>query len=246
MTEATSFSGEQDFRIGKVFDRTFSILKHNAILFSLVTGAMWIPAEILSYWSEYQISQNIDSYATVGIFAFVVFVYPISIAILVYATFQAMLGKPVSLATSTKHGLNHLLQVIVISILTAIGVLGGMTLLVVPGLMLMTMWYVAVPICIVEKCGAIDSLNRSSSLTKGYRWQVFAIAIIVLTIEIIIDGFVDTGMLEVGGDIAKHIALVIWNGVFQAFATVLTVVMYRDLRVAKEGLDTNRIASVFD
>jgi hypothetical protein len=32
----------------------------------------------------------------------------------------------------------------------------------------------------------------------------------------------------------------------QAFNAVLAVVIYRDLRVAKEGVDTDHIASVFD
>ena len=34
--------------------------------------------------------------------------------------------------------------------------------------------------------------------------------------------------------------------VMGAFAVILTAVTYRDLRVAKEGVDTDQIATVFD
>jgi hypothetical protein len=36
------------------------------------------------------------------------------------------------------------------------------------------------------------------------------------------------------------------QSVLGAFTSVVGVVMYHDLRVAREGLDTDRIAAVFD
>jgi hypothetical protein len=38
----------------------------------------------------------------------------------------------------------------------------------------------------------------------------------------------------------------VMQSVVSAFTTLAAVVMYHDLRVAKEGVDTNRIAAVFD
>jgi hypothetical protein len=38
----------------------------------------------------------------------------------------------------------------------------------------------------------------------------------------------------------------VMQSVVSAFTTLAAVVMYQDLRVAKEGVDTNRIAAVFD
>ena len=39
---------------------------------------------------------------------------------------------------------------------------------------------------------------------------------------------------------------VLWDMVVGAFAAVATAVIYRDLRVAKEGVDTDQVATVFD
>jgi hypothetical protein len=41
-------------------------------------------------------------------------------------------------------------------------------------------------------------------------------------------------------------ALLIWHGLTQAFGSVLIVVAYYYLRVAKEGMDIEGIAAVFD
>ena len=38
----------------------------------------------------------------------------------------------------------------------------------------------------------------------------------------------------------------VWSALWGAFYAILAVVTYHDLRVAKEGLDTDQIAAVFD
>jgi hypothetical protein len=42
------------------------------------------------------------------------------------------------------------------------------------------------------------------------------------------------------------VALLLWISVYGPFNAVLTAVTYHDLRVAKEGIDTDQIAAVFD
>ena len=48
-----------------------------------------------------------------------------------------------------------------------LGILVGLMLLIVPGLILMVMWYVAVPVCVVERAGPIGSLGRSQRAHQG-------------------------------------------------------------------------------
>jgi hypothetical protein len=42
------------------------------------------------------------------------------------------------------------------------------------------------------------------------------------------------------------LANLIWNAGFEVFCVILIVVTYYDLRVAKEGFDTDRTAAVFE
>ena len=126
----------------------------------------------------------------------------------------------------------------------AVGI--GFLLLVVPGLIFLTMWFVTTPACVVERLGVFDSMARSSALTRGHRWQIFGMMALIAIAE----GIAGAGVKAVLG-LAGNAGLVIagtliWSSVTSAFSAIFAVVTYHDLRVAKEGIDTQRIAAVFD
>jgi hypothetical protein len=53
-------------------------------------------------------------------------------------------------------------------------------------------------------------------------------------------------LTAIGGEPLALIGDVLWNGVWGAFYAISVVVTYHDLRVAKEGIDIEQIAAVFD
>ncbi len=75
---------------------------------------------------------------------------------------------------------------LVASILVAIGVFFGIILCIVPGLILAIMWqffgYV-----IVENpaMGPVDALRRSAEITRGNRWELFALGILLIAINLV-------------------------------------------------------------
>jgi hypothetical protein len=69
----------------------------------------------------------------------------------------------------------------------AIGI--GLFLLLVPGLILLTIWAVIAPVIVVEKSGVMDSFGRSRELVRGNGWPVFG-AIVVAFLIVIIGGLV--------------------------------------------------------
>jgi hypothetical protein len=119
-------------------------------------------------------------------------------------------------------------------------------LLIVPGLILLTMWFVATPACVVERLGPIRSMRRSSQLTKGHRWKVFGLILLVAVLGSIIIGVINLGFELMAGPIGALIAGVVLNGIWGAFYAIAVVVTYHDLRVAKEGINIEQIAAVFD
>ena len=122
----------------------------------------------------------------------------------------------------------------------------GFMLLFVPGLILITMWFVAVPICIVERRGPWQSLVRSGELTKGHRWKIFGIILVLYLVSAIVGYILTSVLTAIGGTVLAMIATLLWNGVWGAFFAIFVVVTYYELRVAKEGIDIEQIASVFD
>lgn len=67
-------------------------------------------------------------------------------------------------------------------ILAGIGIAIGLILIVVPGLILLTIWSVIAPVIVVERSGVINAFGRSRALVKGNGWQVFGVIFVVFLI----------------------------------------------------------------
>jgi uncharacterized membrane protein len=118
-------------------------------------------------------------------------------------------------------------------------------LLVIPAFFVVTILFVAMPVCIVERLGPVKSLGRSAELTKGNRWKIFGLWLLVTVVTLI--GTALIGAISYVTGLAVGLVLkLVWGALAGAFNAIMVVVTYHDLRVAKEGVDTDRIASVFD
>ena len=60
-------------------------------------------------------------------------------------------------------------KLIVVGILAGIAIAIGFVLLIIPGLFLITIWSVIVPVIVIERTGVFDSFGRSRELVKGQR-----------------------------------------------------------------------------
>ncbi len=236
---------QREFRIGKVLSRAFSIFSAHFVTFSMVSGFVWLPVAMVGFLNQ---GTAADQQGFVGLVTLIValFVQPLATAIILYAAFQHMRGLPVRLGESISRGLSRFLPLLGLMLLSTLGVGLGLALFIIPGIILMVMWYVAVPVCVVERGGPVSSLGRSQELTKGHRWKLFGLYILIFLASLIGGSLLPVGAAAVAGGAGALIAQVIWQGIAQAFGSVLIVVAYHDLRVAKEGIDIERIAVVFD
>jgi hypothetical protein len=73
------------------------------------------------------------------------------------------------------------------SILAGIAITVGLILLIVPGLFLITIWAVIVPVIVIERSGALASFGRSQQLVRGHGWHVFGTLVLVFLILIVVD-----------------------------------------------------------
>jgi hypothetical protein len=140
--------------------------------------------------------------------------------------------------------------------LIAVGFLAmlGSFLLLFPGLMLLVRYYVAAPVCVIEQIGPFAGMRRSAELTSGYRWPIFGLLMLYILITLVFGAAFGAVAFALGvpfgvpGGIGVTILIAqdILNAFVIAFGFVLAAVIYRDLRIAKEGIDTGRVAAVFD
>jgi hypothetical protein len=121
----------------------------------------------------------------------------------------------------------------------------GFVLLIVPGLMLASAYFVVVPACVLEGLGPIKSIDRSARLTKGYRWRIFGLVLIMVVLSLVGSLLARVGVLMLGS-VGAAILQLIATAAVGVFTSVVSVVAYRDMVAAKEGFGGQRIASVFD
>lgn len=146
---------------------------------------------------------------------------------------------------SIRFGFSRLWSVLGLTLLTALATLLGLVVCLVGALWPMAVFAVAMPAMLVEDLPAARSMGRSRALVKGSGWRVLGIVLLGTIIASVFQGMVSAPMVAVMfTDVSASVEVVV-NGVFTMIATVLvtpftaalTMALYVDLRVRKEGFD---------
>lgn len=165
-------------------------------------------------------------------------------AAIVYVAFQDLRDVRMGLKEALVYVSGRLVPLFLVALLSGLGIGIGLVLLVVPGIFLACMWIVAVPACVVEKLGPVDCLRRSMELTKGHRLTIFGVLAIITVTVSILNGLASA----IGGTLTPVYFLLslVLTLVPNAMLTLLTAILYADLRSAKEGISKESLAEVFD
>jgi hypothetical protein len=118
---------------------------------------------------------------------------------------------------------------VAVSILFGLGVGIGFVLLIIPGLILLTIWSVVAPVTVLERPGVFAAFGRSRELVRGDGWNVFGVIAIVFLIVVgisILAGIVADPLGSVGR------ALIHWavNAVTAPITALSASVLYFALR----------------
>jgi hypothetical protein len=133
-----------------------------------------------------------------------------------------------SIRQTVNEALPFLAPVAGASILAGIAITIGLVLIIVPGLFLITIWAVIVPVIIIERSGAMASFGRSRQLVRGHGWHVFGTLVLVYIIMLVVNivlGLIFSALPNVVGD---GLSSVISGTLISPFlALVVTLVYYR-------------------
>jgi hypothetical protein len=238
MTAAQSGAGDANWSVGSAISTASAILFGHFVAFVGTALAASVPSLIIDISMPGSFTRAIVD-LVVG---------QIVTVTLVYGALQALRGRTVSIGECFSQGMRRLGSALGVALLSGIGIALGMVLLVVPGLILATMWAVAVPVAVIEERSSTAALNRSQELTSGRRWRVF-FAYLVSLLIMIVGGAVIEGIIElVAGEGSTESTVGIWvfSALVQAFTATLVATLYYFLRREKEGVDIDQIAAVFD
>jgi uncharacterized membrane protein len=137
-----------------------------------------------------------------------------------------MRGRAMLIGEAVRRGLSRFWSIIGLAILATLGITVGIILLIVPGIMLAIRWSVALPACVVENLGPLAAMRRSAELTKGHRWKIFGVFILILVIVLI--------------------AAMIIGLIVAAVVGAITFATEGIIALVLAGVDTDQIAAVFD
>jgi hypothetical protein len=121
-----------------------------------------------------------------------------------------------------------ILPLIAFGIMFGIGVGIGLILVIVPGLILLTIWSVGAPAIVAEGAGPIEAFGRSWNLVKGNAWPVFGSLVVVLLIVIAI-GVVLAVIANPIGNGALIVASIISGAITAPIFALAVTVMFFDL-----------------
>lgn len=175
---------------------------------------------------------------------------------LVRATIASSHGERATFGECLSTALGRLSPLLGLGIVSGLAVGFAAILLIVPGIILTVMWYVAAPVVIAEREGVFAALARSADLTKGERWNVFVVLLILFAFVIglvilaaIVGGIAGaTGALNGGGGAMALLAggaAVVSGTITATIAGALPTAIYIELRGLKEGPESAGLDAVF-
>lgn len=246
------------FRLSRVFDRAAKALAATWPAGVLTAALLISLPELAEYWLGDQavaglgFADTLRSSLNPGSTALSVIVL-IAVAIgqggIIHVGLLQMQREPVGVGQGLVSSFRFALPVIGISILAWLGILLGLILLIVPGLMLMTIWVVALPVALSERTSVIQALEESGEMTKGVRWQVFALLLIAGVFFVALSFFTE-GLAGILPDTAYFVGdgllVPILSGVSSLITGYGTAALFHELKWGDRDPTDEITAEVFD
>jgi hypothetical protein len=181
--------------IGQVFGDAARALRQNwAVYLILSVVLVGVPAAIATTVVDHLVAQHVLSKTTFGGGFLIGYARsaPVGLASLVLqgaiiaGSRDFFSGRRASLSDGLMAGLRSWGPLWLLNLLRSLALIGGYLLLIVPGVIMNIAWYVAGPVQVIEGGSPIASLQRSAELTRGRRWAIFGVAIIVLVFQFVV------------------------------------------------------------
>lgn len=266
MTDAQS----SQFLVGTALSKSFEVIFRNIVPFGIIALLMTLPKLVLDYYSfewSFGLQENMfdptfvnntdpeelegvvwRSFAMNGLnLALLVLAWAFCTAAMSFGTYETLRGRPATLDECLQRGLPLVIPALVIGFLLILGLGVASLLLVIPGIILAMVWYVVIPVAVVERPGIFAAFGRSATLTRGNRWRIFGIYLISGAIGWALSIPIVAATLIFYGN-AVILAGLQWilTAASLVVSAVITAVVYYYLRIAHEGGSIEDIAEVFD
>jgi len=189
--------------LGRVFGDTFGVIRRQAGPLLGVTFVLGVLPGIANSYLSRQLVGGPSPTASLAMMSNPLYLILLVVGVLLGSYLLAcqlqiaigdLEGRPQSLPDVLRRAAGKILPILGAEILLGLGIMLGSLLLFVPGVILSLMWAVALPATVADTSNPVQALGRSRALTRGNRWRIFGLAvlvgIVVLVFELIVLGAV--------------------------------------------------------
>ena len=250
---------DASLQFGRVFSRTFDVIGSNIVSFTMLSLLLYAVPDLafrtLFAFARSAVPGGAWLVGLVGGLVAMILGFILQ-GCLVHGTVAYLQGKPASVGAGLGAGLRAFLPLLALSIVMGLLEMVAFFLFIIPGLVAMTVWSVAIPVLVVERNhGVSGSMDRSADLTRDNRWNVFALLLIFGILGWIINVLAiglggGLGAMARGAPVEGATVSLAVQSVVAALVGMVGAVgaasLYFELRSLREGVGVAELASVFD
>ena len=239
---------EKEFRVGHVFAGSLKILFANFVPFMAIAFIVTLPVHVVDTWDSYLLDTGQDPIPAAGLVTWILSIVlsPIVTGTITFGVIQQLRGRHASVGRCVSVGFSRLLPVLAVALLVGLVTGLGFVLLVIPGLWFACRLWVSIPVAVVERAGIMGALNRSDELTKGSRWRILGVLLLIVLVQIGFGIVIGIVIAVTDSLVVMSVAIAIIGTFGAAWTASAQAVSYYTLRSMKEMINVEEIASVFD
>jgi len=167
---------------------------------------------------------------------------PLLTAAMVRAVGDSYMGEAPDVSRAFRTASARLWSVLLVVFVASLAVVGGLILLIIPGLIFYARFLFGSSVVVLEGGRGTQALRRSWRLVKGHTGKVLGTVILAGILSSIVVGILvfPAGLAArtlTEGWIVRAIAVSLAAVITTPFTTIIPVLLYFDMRIRKEGLD---------
>lgn len=239
-------NAEPTFAIGTLFNRTWRAFTFNPLFFLGVAAAASLPLGLISYW----FSDFDNEFWPTMIWSFAAaIIAQILLAFGWFGALKALKRERADAGDSFSFTAEWFRPLSAATLLYGLVINVGAWFFIVPGLIAACFFCVALEACVIERLGVVECFKRSVYLTRGFRWPLFGLNLLLLIVDYGFYSVAESLILARSGDTGLSAMIAELLGFpLDAFFNVFFVAIYVELKRLKESALINRdqVVGVFD